>query len=317
MAVLFRSCKGPQDAESFAQVHRERREADGVLEGFIFEAFPSASDLARELDGADPLDWVVAEADGKVVGYGHAMVDWPEMDHRHCYLHLGWVSPDHRGKGIGTGLIERLEARCREKAVRDGAVGRSDFGANASSSELSASQLLLDAGYEVLYTVLAMERPTNLSQPTSPMPGGYELRPVVPENHGAIWQMIGDAYFDPNESSRGKQVGSDHDFATYFERDADASLWFVAWQSSRVAGAVLCRIRNQVATVYEVSVGHAHRRHGLARALLTRALQELESRHPKAIRIVTKKEFPTQAWRLYESVGFNRIKDFPRWRKFL
>ena len=314
--VVYRDSKGVADAEPLARAHALRREADGVLGGLSFEAFPSTEALARELMDSDPHDWVVAEVGGEVTAYGHALHDWSEHDGRRCYLHLGWVAPEHRGNGIGTGLLARLEARCHEKAVRDGALGRADLGANASRTETSAQGLLLDAGYAVLYTAMEMERPLGLPVELSPMPDGYNLHPLLPEYRRQVWQMIGDAYFDPSESGRGGEVGTEEGYRAYFEGEgADPSLAFVAWRGSRVAGVVLSRISNGVAQVVEASVGHAHRRRGLARALLTRSLVEMEGRSPRAVRIVTKKEFPTQAWRLYESVGYRTVKEFPRWRK--
>ena len=314
--VVYRGSRDADDAGPLARVQALRREADGVLDGLSFEAFPSAEALARELSGSDPQDWVVAEVGGEVAGYGHAMYDWAEHDGRRCYLHLGWVAPKDRDRGIGTGLLARLEARCREKAARDGALGRADLGANASGTELSAQRLLLDAGYGVLYTAMEMERPLGLTVEVPPPPEGYELRPVLPEHHRQIWQMIGDAYFDPSETGRGGEVGTEDGFRAYFEGErADPSLMLVAWRGSRVAGAVLCRVSDGVAQVYEASVAHAHRRRGLARALLTRGIDEMERRSPRAMRIVTKKEFPTQAWRLYEAVGYRTVKEFPRWRK--
>ena len=113
-----------------------------------------------------------------------------------------------------------------------------------------------------------------------------------------------------------KVLASEEDFRSYFgQESADPSLWFVAWRGSRVAGVALCRLAKGIGEVYEVSVAHPHRRRGVARALLSRGVAELERRQPQAVRILTRKEFPTQAWRLYESVGFRVIKEFPRWRK--
>lgn len=314
--VIYREAAGADDAEPLATVHALRREVDGVIGGLQFEAFPSAENVAQALTNSEPRDWVIAESGGKVVAYGHTLYDWAEHDGRHCYLHLGWVAPAARGQGIGAELLDRLETRCREKASRDNVLGRADIGANASGTEHSARELLENSGYSVIYTLVQMERPIRLSVEVSPIPAGYELRAAVPEHHRQIWQMIGDAYFDPSESGRGGQVASEEDFRSYFgQESADPSLWFVAWRGSRVAGVALCRLAKGIGEVYEVSVAHPHRRRGVARALLSRGVAELERRQPQAVRILTRKEFPTQAWRLYESVGFRVIKEFPRWRK--
>lgn len=270
----------------------------------------------REIEGSDPRDWTVAEVGGEAVAYGHALYGWPEHDGRHCYLHLGWVAPEWRGRGVGSELAERLERRCRGKATRDGTLERAEIGANESGAEDSARELLLSRGYSVIYTILQMERPPSLAVSKTPMPASYELRRVLPEHRRQIWQMIGDAYHDSSEAGRGAQVATERDYRADFEGERDdPSLWFVAWRGSRVAGAVLCRMIDGVGEPYEVSVAHAHRRRGLARALLTRGFAEIARREPKQVGIVTRRDFPTQAWRLYESVGFRVVKEFPRWRK--
>jgi mycothiol synthase len=313
MGMVFRPVAGIQDAHAMAAVQAARMEADSVIPGLGFEECPSASEIERELEDSDPLDWVVVEDVGRIVGYGHCLHDWDEAENRRCYLHLGFVMPEFRDRGLGTELVKALEARCLAKARLDDAVGRSDLGANASGTEISSQKLLRDSGYEILYTALQMELATLNPVGAAPLSGDFELRPVDADHHRAIWQMIGDAYFDPLESHRGAELGTEGRFHTYFE--GDPSLMFVAWHGSRVAGAVLARSRGGVGVIYEVSVGHWHRRRGLGRALLTRAINELLCLNPSAVRIVTKKEFPTQAWRLYESVGFRTIKAFPRWRK--
>jgi mycothiol synthase len=95
----------------------------------------------------------------------------------------------------------------------------------------------------------------------------------------------------------------------------DPTLWQVAWDGDLVAGQVLSRIEGGRAVVYEVSVRPAWRRQGLARELLSRALQCLRERGVEVIRLSTVAEFRTRASNLYRSVGFRVSKEFPRYRK--
>jgi len=251
-----------------------------------------------------------------VVGYGHTLWDWPEEDGTHVYLHLGWVIPEQRCQGIGTQLLARLEARCRQRAVTEGKQNRAEFGGNASDSEPAALELLGAQGYGVVYTMLAMERAADLAVPEAPLPERYSLRPVEPDHYRAIWQCIGDAYYEEDLAGRFRVPATEGSYHNYFFHErADPLLWFVAWEGSRIAGHVLCRIDESYATVYEVSVGRAHRRKGLARALLACALRALQERQVPHIMIHTRHDFSTQAWRLYEQMGFRTTKRFPRWRK--
>lgn len=198
---------------------------------------------------------------------------------------------------------------------QDGTIGNAEFAANASGTEEAAQRLLRATGYAPIYTAIEMRFEPAQPLVVSPLPDGLALQPVLPEHHRAIWQCIGDAYYVHGADNRGRQIATEDNYNRYFPHDADPSLWFAAWEPSRVAGVVLCRVQNKIADVYEVSVSHWHRRKGVAKALLSIALKEMLSRNLDAIRINTWLENPSEAWRLYEAVGFRTIKEFPRWRK--
>lgn len=314
-APQFRPTIGPEDAPKLIAVQDARREADDVRHGLSFEYLPTLNGYRQKLENDDPNDWIIVQSGSEVVGYGYLVPSWAEHNGRQVYLHLGWMKPAARGQGIGRELLARLEARCHEKAVQEGKADNAEYAANASGTEVSAQHLLRASGYSAIYTAIEMRfTPTQVT--SLPLPEGLTLRPVLPEHHRALWQCIGDAYYVHGADNRGRQIPTEDDYNRYFKSDsADPSLWFVAWEPSRIAGVVLCRIENDVADVYEVSVAHAHRRKGLAKALLTTALAELRRRNVSAIRLITWRENPSAAWRLYESVGFETIKEFPRWRK--
>ncbi|WP_266219066.1 GNAT family N-acetyltransferase [Paraliomyxa miuraensis] len=73
----------------------------------IFE--PSLTN--RELDTMLPNDWWRAEEDGKTVGYGWMDTTWGDAEI------LLAVDPDARRHGIGTFILERLEAEARERGL--------------------------------------------------------------------------------------------------------------------------------------------------------------------------------------------------------
>lgn len=265
---------------------------------------------------ADPQDWFLAEVAGQVVGYGHATLNWLEKDGTWVYLHLGRVKPDFRRRGIGTALLAALEERCRDKAKAAGHFEHLEIAANASETEADASAFLAQRGYFVAYTNLEMRLVLPESLPEVPaLPAGYELRPVRPEHHLAIWQSIGNAYDARDaQNPRFGEVPRDEDYAWYFSKDP--SLYFVAWRGQIVAGQVLAERRaDGCGELYEVSVGVGHQRRGLARTLMLCALHELGRRGVREVWIGTRQENPSQAWRLYESLGFCTVAKEPRWRK--
>lgn len=73
----------------------------------IFE--PSLTD---QEDGAMlPNDWWRVEDDGKTVGYGWMDITWGDAEI------LLAVEPGARGRGVGTFILERLEAEARERGL--------------------------------------------------------------------------------------------------------------------------------------------------------------------------------------------------------
>jgi mycothiol synthase len=316
MPLIFRSPCGASDAADLIAVHTACVETDALLEDSAEEYRPTLEWYRHDLEKTNSKDWILAELDGNIVGYGHTLWNWSERDGSQVYLHLGLVKPDYRNQGIGTQLLERLEARCCEKATENNHLDNLEIAANASGTEIAAQKLLREHGYFTVFTVLDMELDSTIvGTEHAEIPKAYELRPVLPEHHLAIWQSIGDAY-DSRNAGNPRFSEVPREYEDYFS--GDPSLWFVVWESEshRIAAHVLCRInKNGTAEIFEVSVGIAHRRKGLARALLQRAIYALRSRGVKKIVLGTRRENPTEAWRLYESVGFRIVKEYPRWRK--
>jgi mycothiol synthase len=316
--LVFRSSLGAIEAPALLGVHEACFQADQINLQSPEEYRPNLQWYANELANTDLEDWIVAVLNDQVVAYGHTMWNWQERDATEVYLQLGWVMPDFRGQGIGSALLSHLEQRCQEKAKAQGHSANLEIAANASDSEIAARELLLQNNYFVAFTMLEMRlsSDTILESPL-PLVAGYEIRSVQPVHHLAIWQCVGDAYDTRNiDNPRFAEAIRKEDFKPYFS--GDSSLWFVAWelQSERIAGQVLCRLlEDGAAEVFEVSIGAGHRRKGIAKNLLLQALHELRARGATTITLGTRQENSTQAWRLYEQVGFRTVKTFPRWRK--
>jgi len=83
------------------------------------EEFYDADALAEELrePGLDPrLDTIGAWRDGTLVGFGQLRVSFGLVDGRARAEIYGGVRPDQRRQGLGTVLMDRMEARARELA---------------------------------------------------------------------------------------------------------------------------------------------------------------------------------------------------------
>ena len=316
--VLYRpACAA--DAEALHAVHAGRVERDGVDRFSTLEDVYSTGLLQEALQHAEAEgsqdQWLVAEVEDKVVGFSFINT-WREDDGTWVYLIVGWVLPDWRGQGIGTHMLEQMEARARQLAASQHPGEKAELAANASSTEQDSTALLLYAGYRAGYTVLEMDLPAAMPIPQHPLPQDVEIRPVLPEHLLPLAEGIGACYKNEYDSGR---YAEDYDPTAYVASLAqprhDPTLWRVAWAGEAIVGQVLTVIKDGRAEVFEVSVSPAWRRRGLGRALLSQALQELRRRGVQVIRLHTVAEFKTQAWTLYQSVGFRILKEFPRYRK--
>lgn len=318
--VHFRTIRGPQDAEALYAIHEARIAIGEVDPLSTSEDLPTLgglrSSLAEALTANGQDRWVVVEAEGRVVAYGR-IDDWTENDGTRVYLLVGWVLPEHRGRGIGTRMIRSQEETARRLEAAGSGSAAFEFAGNASSTEEAATELLLNEGYKAGYTVLEMGWDTSAVLPDTPLPNGVQTRPVLPEHIVPIAESVGDAYRNEFDGGRFQEAYDPVKFAQLLRGpDQDPGLWQVAWAGREVAGQVMCRLRGEgKAEVFEVSVRPAWRRMMLGTALLSRALETLRRRGITVVRLHTVAEFRTRASRMYQSAGFRVLKEFPRYRK--
>lgn len=95
---------------------------DAALTGtgtFELEA-PGEAEMARRRDDvlAKGLPWLVAEVDGRVLGYAYANHFRPRLAYRFCVEDSIYLHRNARGQGLGTLLLAELIARCEAAGAR-------------------------------------------------------------------------------------------------------------------------------------------------------------------------------------------------------
>ena len=95
---------------------------DAALTGtgtFELEA-PSEAEMAKRRDDvlSKGLPWLVAEVDGRVLGYAYANHFRPRLAYRFCVEDSIYLHRDARGQGLGTLLLAELMARCEDAGAR-------------------------------------------------------------------------------------------------------------------------------------------------------------------------------------------------------
>jgi phosphinothricin acetyltransferase len=77
---------------------------------------------------ASGLPWLVAESDGRVVGYAYANPFRPRRAYRFCLEDSIYLAEGARGLGLGKLLLAELVARCEARGARQmlAVIGDSD-----------------------------------------------------------------------------------------------------------------------------------------------------------------------------------------------
>jgi len=297
------------------------RGADGEIERSSFESFRA---YYRNLEHCAPeSDLAIARTGDEIVGY--ARVSWSDTtDGERWYESVGFVHPDHRGRGIGRRLLAWTEARRLELARADDEAGAAPdrprrFTSFNNDGSVGGDVLLRAAGYEPFRRFYSMRRPDLTNVSDHPMPPGLEVRPIPnePDAIRAIVRADNEAFADHFGSVDDEDVV----FAQIVEDpEADPSLWVVAFDGDQVAGAVLNGIHAghdgvAIGWLDSVFTRRPWRQRGLARALIARSLVLLRERGVSSAALGVDASNPNQALGLYESCGFRRASSTTSYRK--
>lgn len=270
--------------------------------------------------GARPRDWVVwtwfvARSDGgEILGVG--LVETPERDNRHlAFLSVG-VEEKHRRQGVGTALMEAVEAHARER-------GRTEFSTwmwtpmnpgepvitakagGAVAAGLPGAGLLLQRGYVLnqVERISRMELPPQpvVEEAATRVADGYELLTwsgSTPEDlldplaelhvHMSTDVPHGDAAWEPENFDRLRVLDDERMLEV-----ADREQLITAARHIRTGVLVgftrflLDRSTPTVAHQWETLVVSAHRGHGLGLAMKSHNHARLREHWPHVQRLIT------------------------------
>jgi mycothiol synthase len=272
----------------------------------VTEAWMAA--FLERFGSSDPdRDMVVAERDGRIIGY--ARVAWrDEADGARVVYSQCIVRPEDRGHGIGTAMLAWTEARM-EALAREIPGRGPDYRATFSwGDDPGAARLLRDHGWREDGRGYEMVRPSLDNVPDVPLPDGLEVRRVRDDQRGAVWEALTEAFVD----HRGQGTKSEADRRQFLEDPAmRPDLWVIAWDGSEIAGGVLNMLVDRpdgrpggLGRVDGVFTRRPWRRRGLARALTARSVERLRDRGATIVELSVDGANPNDAMTLYTSLGF-------------
>jgi len=315
--LAFRRFRGEADYPHMAALISACKIADSV------ERSTNVDDIARNyrhLENCDPqTDMLFAEVDGQVIAYGR--IWWDDLlDGIRLYHPFGYLHPDWRGRGIGTAMLESAESRGREIASAHPKETPKFFQAEPFDSEKELVALLENHGYRPARYETHMVRELSEPFPDAPMPPGLEVRPVKTEHLRPIFDASNEAFRD----HWGSRDESEEEYKAQMESpEFHPDLWKVAWDGDQMASAVHNFIVERENVEYKRKRGYTEgictrrpwRKLGLARALLVQSMKMFKEMGMTETALSVDSENLSGAFRLYEGVGYRKVKQQILFRK--
>ncbi|MCW2810887.1 MAG: mshD [Friedmanniella sp.] len=201
------------------------------------------------------------------------------------------VAPDHRRRGLGTALVERLRAESAQP-VQFWAVGDSP----------AAQSLARRSGLVPRRTLLVMRRPSSEPLPVATLPEDVRLRAFVPGTDDQAWLAVNARAF-AHHPEQGALTAAD-----LAERTAEA--WFdpagflLAVRGTRVLGFHWTKQHpDHLGEVYVIGVDPDAGGQGLGKALLGAGLEHLARSGSTVVQLYVEADHD-RAVGLYRSYGF-------------
>lgn len=292
------------DYVPLAELIRDAHTHDGIpwlptADTVRLDLTPDVIDVTRDV--------VLVELDGRLVAMTavprEVRADTPTYDL------WGKVAPGLRRRGIGSWLLDWSVERARQRAAAEDPERPVRLGAHAGEQEAGARALYERAGLEPARHFFLMRRDHLEEVEPIPLPDGIEMRPVLPEQHRAIYDAGTEAFQDHWEPHDHGEEGFRQ---TFNQPDTNTDLWAVAWDGGEVAGVVETwiwseenrRLGVRRGWLEKISVRRPWRKRGVARALTAAAMIKIREAGMDEAMLGVDAQNPTGALGLYESLGF-------------
>jgi GNAT superfamily N-acetyltransferase len=202
------------------------------------------------------------------------------------------VDPEYRGRGIGTALARWMQDRARVD-------GATVIGVPTPAGS-PGSRLMAQLGYQVRWTSWVLTLPASRAITPGQLPTGYSVREAAPSDYGQVHALIADAFGEWSTHERASYA----DFAALIYQRPSFQPWHIriaVAPDRAIAGVVCLTTDGEVCFVDTLAVAQAHRRRGLARALLSDAFGQGHEHGAMEFQLAT--DSHSGALSLYEKLG--------------
>jgi mycothiol synthase len=252
--------------------------------------------------------WVAVDATGTVVGYGQVTRDEDDVA-----ASWGVVHPAHRGRGIGSAVLGRIEARASELMA---GVRGARFRHAANAGDTAAAAMLRSRGLHLVRHFWHMGIELSPGVVAGPAPPGIAITGLGSQDElREVHAVLDEAFAD----HWGHEPEPFEHWAQEWTRgsDYDPSLWRLAWEDSRLVGALTAAVLGDQGWVTLLGIRREARGRGIGGALLQRTFEEFVAHRVRSVVLVVDAANPTGATALYERVGMRVVKRFDVWERAL
>ena len=250
--------------------------------------------------------WVAVDGEGSIVGYAQVLLEEPTVARS-----WGVVHPEHRGRGIGSALIDRLDERATD-LLRDVPSGRFRHAINANDH--AAAAILEARGLRPVHHFWHMQIDLVGPLEPGPAPDGIEIGGIDPaEDLPTVHAILDEAFVEdrshhpePFERWVADETSGPH---------WDPTLWLLARAEGSPAAALTASIGEDRGWVDYLAVLAPYRGRGLASALLRRSFAAFADRGVPRALVSVDAQNPTGATGVYERVGMRIVKRWDLWER--
>jgi mycothiol synthase len=274
----------------------------------------TAAELREEWDTIDlERDAWLVELEGRLAGVMHLC----EL-RGSAFISDGYVHPELRGRGVGSMLIDLVEARARERVGEAPAASRVALHNSHLVGDAAAPLLLEAKGFVPVRSFFRMVADLEQADPLPDWPPGVEVRPFDVAAHGRLLHAADEEAF-VDEWGHTPMPYETWTTRVLLKPQFDPSLFVVAWAGDAVAGFSFNypKRMGDWGWIGVLGVAPAWRRRGLGLALLRESFRRFRATGETVAALGVDSQNPTGATRLYERAGMRVLWRADVWAKEL